>query len=194
MTPFRDIFRCVFVSFGTALTFVPAPILAQTSPITFNVPQDAPKGPWVGVREVYANGLMGDQNAARTSLMNGGGLIIDTFVPAINFFDSQYGIGYFFYEERSFFAGEPSGNHIENLAVLYQGTIIIPADDVYTFLVRSDDGFTLAFDDGNAPFLRAENANLELYNNHPNGALQFPAARGSGDSLVLFGSPRGRTR
>ena len=126
------------------------------------------------------NGVIGDQNVARTSLESGTGTIVDGSVSVINFFDNDAAAqGHFFYEERPYL----SGRDRFDLAALYQGTIEIPVEDTYTFIVRSDDGFALAFDDGLSPFIAAQNANLELYNNNPSGAMQFLGARAGTDSI-----------
>jgi hypothetical protein len=77
------------------------------------------------------------------------------------------------------------GNGRDNFAAIYQGTIRVPQTGVYTFGITSDDGFTLAFDNGTSPFSSpfGDGTTLDTYNGTANGALTFFAGRGNANSL-----------
>src|SRR5204863_9271749 len=85
----------------------------------------------------------------------------------------------------------------DNKAYLFRGNVQIPAAGTYTFNVASDDGFTLAFNNGNVPFVKAYNQNLgnpgslTTYNGKANGALTFFGGRGTEDTggQVNFAAP-----
>ena len=123
--------------------------------ITFPPPPGAPTGSPVGIREVSNNGDVLDENQARASLNSGNGRIIDAMFPVINFVDDAGSIGHFDYLERAFFTAAPPGpgqGSVTQMAAIYQGTINIIDAGQYTFNVNSDDGFTLAFDNGSTLF------------------------------------------
>lgn len=173
---------------------------AEGDPIVFTPPAATPQGGngTVGIFEVTNNGGIGDQDAARASLLNvGAGATTNAYTTTrINFGPND---GHFYaangggnVPNENFHNGQ--GNDISMVA---QGYINIPVAGVYTFGVNSDDGFTLAFPghafdsvtlpstDVNGP------AKLQTYNGVANGAFQFYGGRGNNDSLAAITLPAG---
>ena len=168
---------------------------AEGAPIVFTPPAATPQGGngFVGVYEVTNNGGVGDQDAARASLLNvGAGATKNAYTTTrINFGPND---GHFFaangggnIPNENFHNGQ--GNDIAWVA---QGYINIPAGGQYTFGVNSDDGFTLAFP-GKAydAITQGNGANLQTYNGLANGAFQFYGGRGNTDSLAAITLPAG---
>jgi hypothetical protein len=160
---------------------------------TFNPPASAPTGGLgtMGIREVTANGVIGDQTQAQTSLTSGTGTIVNYTAPTLNILDSD-GDGH--YSGNALFRSDTDQvgaltNTVDNISLLAQGKIRVPAGQggAYTFGVNSDDGFTLIFPGKN--FTSATNAAMPLY--QQGRAIQFFGGRGVADSLGVINLPEG---
>jgi hypothetical protein len=173
---------------------------AEGAPIVFTPPAATPQGGngFVGVYEVTGNGGIGDQDAARNSLLNvGAGATATPYTTTrINFGPND---GHFFAANNG--SNVPNENFhngaANDISWVAQGYVNIPTAGQYTFGVNSDDGFTLAFpghafdsvtlpsSDPNGP------AKLQTYNGVANGAFQFYGGRGNQDSLAAITLPAG---
>jgi hypothetical protein len=154
--------------------------LAAPAAIIFTPPPDAPDGGigTVGILEVRnAPGCCGNnEDEARTVLSNGTGTRLQGSAPQINFVQDGGGTGHF--------GGDlslPGGNG-DNKAVIFRGYLNVKTSGQYTFNVNSDDGFTLAFDNGASAFSSVYNGTTDTYNGNPNGAMTFFGQRGAGDT------------
>jgi hypothetical protein len=179
-----------------ALMFgVGARVLADgNTTVVFTPPASAPQGGagTVGIQEVYngtaAGGGINDQDGARGFITTPivGSQIFNYSAPVVNILDS--GSDGHFGNNSAFVAATsavpaPGVGNVDNLALVIQGRVHIPTAGVYTFGVNSDDGFTLAFNNGTTPFSNPNNASTPSYNGNANGALTFLSGRGAADSL-----------
>ena len=161
----------------------------------FRPPADAPKGSWgeLGIREIWrSDGSIGNQDRAQQSLADGPdaeAVQKDHAAAALNLADGQRHGNYPEGEGAFAVVGEakPGGGTIEqgqvnNLAVLVQGTIRIPAGQGgdYTFGVNSDDGFELCLP--GKQFTSAVNGTVQPYVNGDAGML-FYGGRSEGNTL-----------
>jgi len=161
--------------------------------VNFTIPGDAPDGGagTVGILRVISGAGVGNQDDARALLAPGNGTRSTASAPVINHSADNSGnpLGHF-------------GNDLDNIAgdnkaYLFRGNINIPSAGVYTFNVASDDGFTLAFNNGTVPFTKLYNQNIGnpgsivSYNGNANGALTFFGGRGTEDTgaQVNFAAP-----
>ena len=170
--------------------------------VVFTPPPDAPDGGagTIGVLEVSGPvlpttppsggipGCCGDQNQARAALLAppAAGIIRRTFTaPDFNFKGDGGAVGHFGNDNP---INVPAGQFNDNKAYMFRGNIQVPASGTYTFNVNSDDGFTLAFNNGTVPFsnkYESDNGNpgaIVSYNGNANGALTFFGGRGSQDT------------
>ena len=102
---------------------------------------------YFGVREVIDNGLITNHAEAIASLQSGLGTIVDYSAPVLNILDTG-GSGRA-PDDNPFgvvAAGHRELGQVDHIALAAKGTIRIPEDGDYTFLVRSDDSFRLAID------------------------------------------------
>jgi hypothetical protein len=164
---------------------------AAQAQVNFIVPADAPDGGLgtVGILRVSGIGGVNNQDDARNQLQSGLGTRTTAFAPVINHVGDAGGAGHF--------GGDLDNVNGDNKAYLFRGNIAIPTAGVYTFNVASDDGFTLAFNNGTIPFTKVYNQNLGnagglvSYNGTPNGAMTFFGGRGTEDTgaQVNFAAP-----
>ncbi len=178
--------------------------------ITFTIPADAPDGGFgtVGVLEVTNNGDINDQNQARTSLDSATGTRITGQSQFIDFFNSD-GAAAGRYGNNLPFLSDPDPlnfdvDDVNNISIIYRGTLEIPTAGDYTFGLKSDDGFTFAFDGGSMAWtsisgdgifndpLNADAFTIQTYNGNPNGAIQYFPGRGAGsESFGVINLPAG---
>lgn len=167
---------------------------AASNPIlrTFNAPANAPKGGMgtMGIREVYNNGNVGDQETARNSILNVAptAVVTDYTAPVLNILDSG-SEGRF--AGNSLFASDPdrtgaTTDTVNNISLLVQGTVRVTEAGTYTFGVNSDDGFTLLFPNQH---FAGNGTTTEAFTNGT--ALTFRGGRGSADTLGQINLPAG---
>jgi hypothetical protein len=166
---------------------------AAQAQVNFIVPNDSPDGGvgTVGILRVTGIGAVNNQDDARSQLQSGLGTRLTASAPVINHVGDAGGSGHF-------------GNDLDNIngdnkSYLFRGNIAIPTPGVYTFNVASDDGFTLAFNNGTVPFTKLYNQNLGnpgqivSYNGNNNGALTFFGGRGTEDTGAQVNFPAAGT-
>lgn len=162
--------------------------------VTFTPPAGAPQGGagTLGIQEVYNGGIagggLGDQGQARATINSPlpGAQIFNYTAPVLNIFNSDQH-GHFLndsdFKAQTLAVPALGAGGVDNIALVVQGRVHIPSTGVYTFGVNSDDGFTLAFNNGATPFSNAVNSNTDTYNGNANGALTFFGGRGASDSF-----------
>jgi len=107
---------------------------------------------YFGVTEVIHNGTIRNQTQATDSLLSslllsGAGTIIEYTAPWINIQDSGSSAHVAGDDRfRAVTEGFSDYGSVDDISLLAKGTINVPADGDYTFLVNSDDGFRLAID------------------------------------------------
>ncbi len=153
--------------------------------ITFTPPPDAPllDGVW-SVLDIRNNGGIGNQDQARNSLNNGLGDRVLATANVINYLGS--GGNGMFGNDNPF----PQGDG-DNITILARATVFAPVSGLYTLNVNSDDGFTLAVNNGSTAFqagtVYGGGTILDSYNGTSNGALTFFGGRGTDNSgAVIF--------
>jgi hypothetical protein len=158
--------------------------------VNFTVPGDAPNGGvgTVGILRVNGLGNINNQDDARNALQGGLGTRTTAFAPVINHTADEGNAKGHFINDLDNITGD-------NKSYLFRGNIAVPAPGVYTFNVASDDGFTLAFNNGAVPFSNLYNQNtgnpgsIVTYNGNANGALTFFGGRGTEDTGAQVNFP-----
>ena len=104
------------------------------------------EGGYIGIREVIDNGNISNQDDCNDSLTSGTGTIVDYTAPVLNIQDS--GPNGHFGGDDVF--GVVTATHrvygdVNDISLVAEGAVEIPADGDYTFCLTTDDGFTLQF-------------------------------------------------
>jgi len=150
---------------------------------------------YFGIREVINNGSISNQNQATASLLSGTGTVVDYTGQVVNIDDNppaeragndqRFGV---------VTRGYRSYGYVDQISLAAKGTIDVPTDGHYTFLVNSDDGFRLAvdgrqiggFEGGRAP----EDTFMPVYLTAGKHSLQLTYHEGGGGAEVeLLAAP-----
>ncbi len=145
---------------------------------------------YMGVREVIANGPIGDQDACYASLRSLAGTTEDYPSAVLNIADAATGAH--FGGDQTFGvvrAGYYNRGAVEHLSLLAKGAVYIPVAGEYTFCVNSDDGFTLQFPGHH--FKEIWGSVGELVPFADGHALRFWGGRPEADTLGVIDLPAG---
>lgn len=198
----------LFVCAGAAAVALAAANVSLAQVIDYTPPADAPGGGAgsVGILEVTGNGGIGNQDQARASLSGGAGTRVLNSLPFVDILntgtDGHFRNNNNFVSENN--AGGPPVNEVNDIALNIRGIMRITTPGVYTFGVASDDGFTLAINNGATTWSNAVTnggdaaaqqgpylTNTPTYNGNVNGALHFYGGRGTADTLGQVTLPAG---